>query len=73
MNSTLDGVEVVAKLLAVEAPPVQYVSERGYLQVSMTCQGELEARGTRGYVEWLLSELTRQGWALEMDNLRWCG
>lgn len=73
MNSAVDRVYAIAELLAADPPPAQRAAERGYLQISITHQGQLEMRGTRGYVEWLLFELTQRGWSLEMDNLRWCG
>lgn len=73
MNNTFDRTDVIAELLAADPPPVQQSPERGYLQISLNQQGQIEMRGTRGYVEWLVSELIQQGWNLEMDNLRWCG
>jgi hypothetical protein len=57
-------------------PPAALISElplNGYLQIDLTDDGQIVLRGSRLLLDWMLHELARDGWQLELDNIRWCG
>lgn len=48
-------------------------SLEGYLQISLTPEGEITVRGTRLLLEWLLQNLAEEGWQIQLESVRWCG
>jgi hypothetical protein len=70
---TAEETQIDRLALVPDAPATSAGEPSGYVQITLTTEGRIALRGSRQMLEWLLRELTEEGWKLELDDLRWCG